>query len=522
VWGSHDKVLFSSFPVEGSLGRTWWSSDAPPAKGKIEAYDFKRNEKSVLIDGITSFRASADAKAIIYQAGHRLRVTPASRKPNGPGPGERPSEKPGRESGWIDLGRVKVSVEPAEEWRQMFREAWRLQRDHFWTEDISGIDWQRVHERYRPLLDRVSTRSELADLIWEMQGELGTSHAYEIGGDYRKTPDYRQGFLGADLAFDPSTESYRISRILKGDTWSESEGSPLARAGVNVRTGDRIVAVGGRRVGKDATPHEVLVNQAGEEVTLTVVSGNSDAPRTVCVKTLRTELPVRYREWVEENRRRVREATGGRVGYVHIPDMGPKGYSEFHRAYLTECERDGLIVDVRFNGGGHVSQLIIEKLSRKVLGYDFPRYGTFDTYPEHTVRGPIVGITNECAGSDGDIFSHCFKAGKLGPMIGTRTWGGVIGIWPRHSLVDGGVTTQPEFSSWFIGVEWGLENYGVDPDIEVPILPQDYRRGEDPQLARAVQEAMRLLETSSPRPPKPAPRPRLPLPELRFDPQPGP
>jgi tricorn protease len=256
------------------------------------------------------------------------------------------------------------------------------------------------------------------------------------------------------------------------------------------------------------------VNLAGSEVALTVLRGE-DAPRTVTVKTLRGEMTTRYREWVEQNRRQVHDATGGRVGYVHVPDMGPRGYAEFHRGYLAEVDRAGLIVDVRFNGGGNVSALILEKLARRRLGYDMSRWSqTPAPYPPESVLGPMVALTNEQAGSDGDIFSHGFKLMKLGPLLGKRTWGGVVGIWPRHALVDGTITTQPEFSFWFHDVGWGVENYGTDPDIEVDNTPQDYARGRDAQLERSIAEIQKLLADNPPKVPTFDGKPSRALPKL--------
>jgi tricorn protease len=232
------------------------------------------------------------------------------------------------------------------------------------------------------------------------------------------------------------------------------------------------------------------------------------------VKTLRDESQARYREWVDNNRRQVHETTEGRVGYVHIPDMSAFGYSEFHRYYLAESEREGLIVDVRFNGGGNVSQLLLEKLARRRIGYDQPRYGEVVPYPMHSVLGPMVALTNEFAGSDGDIFCHAFKMLDLGPLIGKRTWGGVIGIWPRHSLVDGTYTTQPEFSYWFEDVGWAVENYGTDPDIEVEIRPQDYVAGRDTQLECGLEEVLKLMAENPPQLPDFGPKPSRALPKL--------
>jgi tricorn protease len=228
------------------------------------------------------------------------------------------------------------------------------------------------------------------------------------------------------------------------------------------------------------------VNQADQEILLTIQRGD-EAPRTLAVKALHFEQAARYRDWVESNRRAVHAATDGKVGYIHIPDMGPEGFAEFHRSYLVEFDRQGLLIDVRYNGGGHVSQLLLEKLARRRLGYDFPRWGAPEPYPNHAPRGPLVALTNELAGSDGDIFSHTFKLLKLGPLVGKRTWGGVIGIWPRHTLADGTLTTQPEFSFFFDDVGWNVENYGTDPDVEVDNRPQDYVRGINVQLNRAIE-----------------------------------
>jgi tricorn protease len=290
----------------------------------------------------------------------------------------------------------------------------------------------------------------------------------------------------------------------------------LVAPGIDIREGDVLLAINGQRLDAETSPAQLLVSQAGNEVLLSLAprakpqaagSGPAggeetkaaaaeeaaDEPRHEIVRTIHDDTDARYRAWVEENRRRVHESTGGRIGYLHIPDMGPEGYAEFHRGFLAEVARDGLIVDVRHNGGGHVSQLLLEKLARRRIGYDKSRWGGISPYPNESVGGPVVALTNEFAGSDGDIFCHSFKLLKLGPLIGKRTWGGVIGISPRNPLVDGTITTQPEFSFWFEDVGWTVENYGTDPDIEVELTPQDQAQGRDPQLDRAVAEALRLL-----------------------------
>jgi tricorn protease len=514
VAGVKGKVLFSQYPVEGSRRRDW-PRPTSAGSGTLECYDLDTQQQEHLAEEISDFWLGPDAKTLLYQSGSRLRVLRAGEKPAEDG------SEPGRATGWIDLDRVKVSVRPAAEWRQMFQEAWRLQRENFWAEDMSGVDWDEVYQRYLPLVDRVSTRAEFSDLLWEVQGELGTSHAYEMGGEYRLSPHYEQGFLGVDWAYDAETGSYRIGRIIAGDPWDLQATSPLNRPGTGVEVGDEVLAINGQPVGGQRsngaapgpTPGERLVNLADEEVQLTVRRGTGE-PRTVSVRAVSDEQPGRYRDWVTANRQRVRERTGGRVGYVHVPDMGPDGYAEFHRGYLAEYDHDALIIDVRYNRGGHVSGLLMQKLARRRFGYDFSRWGQPDPYPAESPRGPLVALTNEWAGSDGDIFSHTFKLLKLGPLIGKRTWGGVVGVNPRYALADGTITTQPEYSFAFDDVDWRVENYGTDPDIEVDITPQDYARGLDPQLDKAIEVALQRIAEQPPHAANPPPRPRLTPPKL--------
>ncbi|NJO42542.1 MAG: peptidase [Cyanobacteria bacterium RU_5_0] len=512
IWGLSGKVLFSSLPIKGSLNDDddWLADEAGENESTLEVYDFDKQKRETIATGLTSFKVSRENETLIYRAKNRLRVCTVAAQPKNNG---KDDDKPGRKSGWLELKRVRISVIPTLEWQQMFREAWRLQKEHFWVEDMSGVDWDHVYQRYRPLLDKVTTRSEFSDLIWELQGELGTSHAYEHGGDYRRYPRYPIGFLGADFVYDAEANGYRVTHIVRGDSWNEKGDSALNRLGANVQIGDVLLAVNGQRVSHDRSPHELLVHQADSEVTLTFANPHTPEHRTITVKTQKSDRSARYREWVERNHQIVQERTNERVGYLHIPDMSAEGYAEFHRYYSVEAEKDALIVDIRYNGGGHVSQLLLEKLSRKRIGYDVSRWSKPQPYPTDSVAGAIVAITNEHAGSDGDIFSHCFKLMKLGTLIGKRTWGGVIGIWPRHALVDGSVLTQPEFSFWFVDVGWKVENYGTDPDIEVDIAPQDWAQGNDPQLDRAIQLIVDQLQQNPVKLPDFGDRPQLKLPE---------
>ncbi|MEV0645264.1 PDZ domain-containing protein [Phytomonospora sp. NPDC050363] len=502
VVGVSGKVLILSRPIEGTRP----SGDAPTEPvGVLDSVDLSTGKVERVAEAVSDVELGPDGKTLLYRSDERLRVVKAGEKV----PDESAS---GRESGWIDLGRVKVSVRPETEWPQMFREAWRLQSEQFWTEDMSGVDWNGVYDRYAPLIERISTRGELSDLFWEMNGELGTSHAYEALGDYRPGPHYGQGYLGAEFSVRDGV--YRVDRILDGDPWRPEVTSSFNRPGVDVREGDELLAVNGQPVGDDGvTPAQRLVNQAGQEVRLTIGRGDAE-PRTVTVRALSSEQDIRYRDWVEANRRKVHEATDGQIGYIHVPDMGPAGFAEFHRGYLNEFDHSGLIVDVRYNGGGHVSALLIEKLARRRLGYDHSRWNVPVSYPVESPRGALVAIANELAGSDGDIFSQAFKQLGLGPLVGTRTWGGVVGYTERAGLVDNTFLSQPEFAFHFDNAGWGVENYGVDPDVEVDFAPQDHAAGRDPQLDTAIELALGELKKRPPHVADPKARPRLTAPVL--------
>lgn len=492
VAGAAGRVLFSSYPITGV-------TDGPNGgpRGKLEAWDFATNKAEPVAEGIGDFTVTADGKVLGIIGGGKLRVVPSALKGGGDKNGP---EGPGRESGLVDLDRVRLEIDPAQEWAQMFSEAWRLQRDYFWREDMASVNWKAVHAQYLPLVDRVGSRSEFSDLMWEMQGELGTSHAYEMGGEYRPEPVWRQGFLGADLVSD-RRGNWKVASIPEGDVWDAKTRSPLTVPGVGIAPGDRIVSVDGVKLDRNTSPYFALADRANRSVRLTVKRGNTKV-RNVVVKASGSETALRYRNWVESNRATVREATDGKAGYIHIPDMGPWGFSEFNRSWLTEMHRDGLVIDVRYNRGGNVSQLLLSRLLRKRHGMRVSRWNEPTGFPYESPAGPMVALTNESSGSDGDIFSHTFKWHGLGKLVGTRTWGGVTGIWPQQALVDGTVTTQPEYGTWFEDVGFGVENYGTDPDVEVAIRPQDYADGIDPQMNAALEILIDEISAAGPQYPE--------------------
>jgi tricorn protease len=502
------KVVWTALPIAGAHGRGG-HKDAP---GRLEVFDFASAEVKTLAARADSFALAADHQTLVVRTGTQLRALDARKPPDDKAPP--PEPKATRAGGLIDLNRVRVAVTPVLEWTQLVQDVWRLQRDHFWVPDMSGIDWPAMLLRYAPLLPRVATRGELSDLIWELQGELGTSHAYEMGGDHRKPPAVALGHLAAELRAVPG--GWEIVSTVQGDAWDAAADSPLNAVGVQAQPGERIVVVGGHPVDRTAPPQSLLVHQANAKMALTLQAPGG-ARREVLVKLLADETAARYREWVERNRAWVHEASGGRVGYFHLPDMMSAGFAEFHRYFATECDRDALVVDVRYNRGGHVSQLLLEKVARKRIAWNRQRWGRATSYPEEAPAGAVVALTNEHSGSDGDIFSHGFKLMGIGALVGQRTWGGVIGIWPRFKLIDGTETTQPEYSFWFRDVGWGVENHGTDPTVEVANAPQDdaFNAPErDRQLAAAVAEALAARERQGVARPDFGPPPQLRAPRL--------
>lgn len=484
IRANKEGFLTLKFPVEGSMKYYLWSA-AERSSGIIESYDLKKRKASIVATGVSDLRLSDDSSKILVKAQENFYLVNMPQTDLA-----FPASADGTKALRIDVQRIKLQINPADEWKQMFRETWIRMRESYWNPEKLGKFWDDVYGKYEKLLPRITTRYALSDLIREMQGELGTSHAYEIGGEITTAQGYNVGRLGADLSWNGS--AFVITRLYQGDRSSPAERSPLLLPGSGVREGDAIVAINGVLLGKNSQPNAALMNHAGEEVRIDL--SRNGKKFSITVPALPDDRNIRYRDWVENRRSYVHERTGGKIGYIHIPDMGPNGFNEFHRLLELETGYGGLIVDVRFNGGGHVSQLLLEKLARKRIGFDQPRRGPRIPYPEYSIDGPMIAVTNEFAGSDGDIFSHSWKLFGLGPLVGTRTWGGVVGINTDSTLVDGTIVTQPEFSFSFNDVGFGVENYGTDPTIEVEPTPEDYKEGKDPQLDRAIEEIIKLLK----------------------------
>ena len=383
------------------------------------------------------------------------------------------------------------------EWNQIYFEAWRQMRDFFFSPTMNGIDWKAMRDKYAALLPFVNHRNDLTYLLGEMIGELNNGHTYVAGGERPETPRIKLGLLGTEVSRDPATRAYRVDRILPGENWDKQTRSPLTAVGVDVKPGDYILAINGTPVSTLPNLYDALIGTADKQVILRVNSKPTDAgARDVTVVPTDNEAPLYYLAWVQKNIDEVSKKTGGEVGYMHIPDMGRPGLNEFTKLYFPQIRKKALIVDVRGNGGGFVSPLVIERLRRALVMVGIARNGVPRPDPNDTFLGPMVTLINEFSASDGDIFPYRFKTLGLGKLIGKRTWGGVIGIRDSLPLVDGGQFFKPEFAPYSKdGKEWIIEGHGVDPDIMVDNDPGKEFRGEDQQLDRAIQEIQAELKT---------------------------
>jgi tricorn protease len=468
-------------PVTGNLGEGGAKPGDPPPRPSLEHFDLETQRCTELAEELDWFAASGDGSVLVVSDHGKLSVVPANRKPDPANPADRVE---------VDRSRARYLADPAALWRNAYAEAGRFIRHEFWVPDMADVDWDGILDAYRPLLDRIACPRDFADLMWEVLGELGSSHAYvtAAGGDDDGKPAV--GLLGADLGRDADGR-WTVTRVLPGESSDPRARSPLAIPGAQIGPGDALLAVDGRPL-DGAGPGPLLVGAAAKPVELTVTAPGGE-PRRAVVVPLNQERRLRYQDWVTERRRRVRELGAGRVGYLHVPDMVSGGWADFHRDLHTEMARDALIVDLRNNSGGHISQLVVEKLARRVTGWSVPRGMEPQTYPQDAPRGPMVAVIDEFAGSDGDIVTAAIRALDLGPVVGTRTWGGVIGFEGRHPLVDGTAITAPRYAFWLEGSGWGVENHGVDPDVEVVPSPDDYAANRDPQLETAVRIALEAL-----------------------------
>ena len=475
------KIFFRSRPSLGMAEGQRREADSQPLNS-VHMFDLEEKEDEEIISGIGGYRLSRDGKKIIYSRRHSFFVVDA-----GKGAGDAKDAE-------VDMSKWHLKLDPRAEWQQIFNEGWRLQRDFYWAPDMAGIDWKGVRAKYAKLLPKIATRSDLNDLLGEMIAELSTSHTYIWGGDLGGGERIGIGLLGADIEPDKASGYYKITKIYNEEASSPDTYSPLMLSHSDIKEGDYILAVNGQPLKYPDNFYAAFLDLPDDEVQLTVNDRPTETgARDILIMTMGDDGRLRYLDWVRTNRDYVDSQTDGKVGYIHLPDMGTTGLVEFQRTFYPQLLKPGLIVDARYNGGGFVSDLILRRLSVKTIAYGKARKGKPYRYPDESVDAHIVALCNQHAGSDGDIFPRAFQLAGLGPVIGMPTWGGVVGIRMDKPFVDGGMMTIPEFA-WWENKGWTLENQGVVPDIRIDNLPADVIRGKDPQLDRAIKEVMDRLK----------------------------
>jgi tricorn protease len=467
-------------------------SDAPT---QMVLYTMKDRKDAMLVDNFQGGAISEDGNKILARLGPGFQLIDV--------PSKGQVKKP------VSTANMMYEKIPQQEFTQIFNEVWRRYRDYFYVKNMHGYDWEKLRDQYKPWLEYVGHRDDLNYIISEMIGELNVGHAYIQGGDWQQGPRPNVGLLGADLDLDEASGRYRVGQILEGQNQEPTYRSPLTEIGVNVKKGDYLLAIDGVELTRTMNPYRLLVGKANQQVRLTVNSRpDMTGAREVVVQTIPSEENLYYLKFVETNRKKVEQATNGRIGYIHIPNMGAEGIREFVKQYYPQVRKEGLIVDVRANGGGNISQMIIERLRRTLLGAQFARTNdTAGTYPGVVFTGPMVCLLNQTSASDGDIFPAMFRQAGLGPLIGKRSWGGVVGITNRGNLIDGGVVNVPEFGLTDPNGNWIIEGIGVPPDIEVDNDPKSVIDGKDPQLERGIAEVMKAVATKGKKLPNRPPDP---------------
>ena len=450
-------------------------------KSSLNIFSVKDRESSVLAEDISGYALSADGSKVLVRQEKTYNLYDA-----------KPKVKDKKTVSTKDLYVDRI---PAQEWQEIFNEVWRRYRDFFYVRNMHGYDWLALRNQYQPLVKYVAHRSDLNYVLGEMVAELNVGHAYIEGGDYQIPERAKVGLPGARFELDAKADRYRVARILEGDNEEERYRSPLTEIGVDVKSGEYVLAIDGEELRGSDNPYRLLRHKS-DPVTLTVNSKPSlEGARKVTYTPVFDESALLYKEWVDGNREKVTKITEGRVGYLHIPDMGAEGIAEFIKSYYPQIRKEGLIVDVRSNGGGNVSQWILARLGTKLLGTRFGNTGDFPrTYPNTVFHGHMVCLINETSASDGDIFPYYFRKAGLGPLIGKRTWGGVVGISGRGPLLDGGQVFVPMQGTNDERGNWVIEGHGVDPDIVVENHPQAVIEGRDPQLERGVAEVMKAIQ----------------------------
>jgi len=509
LWAVEGKLHLLRSKNEGMMPPDGGDDEEESSGADLLTYDIEKEKLSTLASNVMSYDVSMDGKVLVYRTKDGFTRVEA-------GATEAPKDEAAAEAK-VKLDGWSLSIDPRAEWKQMLREAWRLQRDFFYDPRMHGVDWNATWAQYDALADRMATRDDLADMLGELLGELDVGHAYKWGGDMRRGKSVGTGLLAADLTPDAKTGAWRIDRIYRGDYPDTEWSSPLARADLRVKEGQWLVAIDGRALAPGEDYLRRLANRAGQEVELSI----NDAPRMagarrVVVKTVGSDTRIRYASWIRDMRAYVAKKTNGQVGYIHLYDMGGLGLRQFARDFPPQWNKRGLIIDDRWNHGGFVATMILAHLDRKLLSVGGTRYAdSLYTSPDRASRRYLVALINRQGGSDCETLAQGFREFGLGPVIGTRTWGGWVGIRGDKALRDGGMTTQPEWGGWDArGQAWMIEGHGVDPDIVLDLQPDGLLHGNDVQLDRAIEELTTSIARDPhdlPKAPPIVPRPLVPV-----------
>lgn len=450
-----------------------------PSPGTVQKFDLKTRKTDKLIDGVQDFIVSFDGEKCLFRQGDNWLIQPTSAPP-----------KPGE--GVLKFADLQVFVDPKPEWRQMFHETWRIERDFLYDPNAHGLDLAKAERFYERYVDGLATRSDLNYLFTEMLGNLTLGHVFIGGGDQPQPPNINVGLLGTDYSVESGR--YRFAKIYNGESWNPQATAPLTAPGVNVHTGDYLLAVNGRDVRGSDDVYAFFEDKAGKQVTIRVgPNPDGKGARDVTVVPVPDEHQLRYYDWVENNRRRVDQLSGGRLAYVHLPDTAGGGFTSFNRYFFSQIGKEGIILDERFNHGGDLADYIIDYLRRPIMSVTTSREGA-DAPSPNAIPGPKVMIINQFAGSGGDAMPWYFRKAGLGPLVGVRTWGGLVGILGYPPLIDGGRVTAPSIAIYGLTGKYEVENQGIAPDVEVDLDPKLVREGHDPQLEKAVEIAMKQLQ----------------------------
>jgi tricorn protease len=488
-------------------GPAYYGRDSS-VKPAVMSYSIKERKAKTVAEDVTEWSATADGKHVLAQlASKEIKYYDVGSSDDDAGDDDSAKDDAGAKT--VSLAGLVTTRVPATEWREIFAEVWRRYRDYFYVENMHGYDWKKLREKYEPLLDYVGSRADLNYVIAEMISELTVQHAYIEGGDLGLPKRPYVALPGARFELDAKSGRYRIAKIFAGQNEEERYRSPLTEVGVDAHVGDYVLAINGRELKAGTDPYELLQAVPNQPVEWRVsATADGTGARTIRYRPLNTENDLLYLAWVAANRARVDRMSQGRLGYIHVPDMGEAGIREFIKWWYPQVRKEGLVVDVRDNGGGNISELLIERLSRTLHGTSFARnHEAADTYPRVVQPGPKVALINEDTSSDGDIFAYAFRQWNIGTLVGKRTWGGAVGITDHGPLLDGGVVFVPEFGTADENGRWIIEGHGVDPDIVVEQDPVEVLKGRDPQLERGVQELMKRLPPAPAGLPRPAPPP---------------